>query len=315
MIPKQVNEQRILYAALDWGYGHVTRSIGIIQELLAQGNILTVACDSEQKGVFKSYFPDISFIHLDGYRLNFGGKGNWSWDLWKQRTSFLKMIKLEYDFVNDFCQKNNINLIISDHRYGFYHTKVPSVFVTHQLHLPISKLFFFVQYWHEKQLRKFNYLWVLDDEQSSMAGKLSKRVKHPNLCYIGWKSRFLNKQTVPKKYDYLIVISGPKPYSEQFLDEILLKFNFANKKVAVLYPVSIEILVPNDNFTLFKTDNLRKQDQLFYESETIISRAGYSTLMDLKMLGKKGILFPAKGQKEQEYLAGFHLLTPNTGIV
>lgn len=305
---QEIKSKKILYAALDWGYGHVTRSIGIIRELVAQGNHITLACNSEQALLFKSYFPDVNYVQLEGYQLNFGGKGNWSWDLWKQRRSFLNTIKIEHNFVNDFCQKNAIDVIISDHRYGFYSRQLPSIFVTHQLHLPISKLFFFIQTWHEKQLRKFNSLWVLDDTQSSLAGKLSKSIKHNDLHYIGWKSRFLRQNHVPIKFDYLLVISGPKPYSEQFLNEILPKFNFTDKKVAILHPISVKILAQNNNFTLFKTENLREQDQLFYESETIISRTGYSTLMDLKILDKKGILFPTKGQKEQEYLAEYNKL-------
>lgn len=308
MMPKQLIKQKILYAVLDWGYGHVTRSIGIIRELVAQENHITLACNSEQELLFKSYFPDVNYVQLEGYQLSFGGKGNWSWDLWKQRRSFLKTIQLEHHFVNDFCQKNDIDVIISDHRYGFYSGQITSIFVTHQLHLPISNFFFFIQAWHEKQLRKFSTIWVLDDKQSCLAGKLSKSIQHPSLCYIGWKSRFLKQGHVPVKFDYLIVISGPKPYSEQFLDEILLKLNFTDKKVAIIHPISVKILTQSNNFTLFKTENLREQDQLFYESETIISRAGYSTLMDLKILDKKGILFPTKGQKEQEYLAEYNKL-------
>jgi UDP:flavonoid glycosyltransferase YjiC (YdhE family) len=141
MLPREINKQKILYAALDWGYGHVTRSIGIIRELHENGNYITIACNSEQELLFKSYFPDVSCVRLEGYELNFGGKGNWSWDLWKQRRSILKTIKLEYDFVENYCQKNDIDIIISDHRYGFYSRQIPSIFVTHQLHLPISKLF------------------------------------------------------------------------------------------------------------------------------------------------------------------------------
>jgi hypothetical protein len=128
------------------------------------------------------------------------------------------------------------------------------------------------------------------------------------LYYLGWKSRFLKQDHVLIKFDYLIVISGPKPYSEQFLDEIILKFNLTDKKVAILYPISVRISSQNNNFTVFKTENLREQDRLFYESGTIISRSGYSTLMDLKILDKKGILFPTKGQQEQKYLAKLHQL-------
>ena len=43
----------------------------------------------------------------------------------------------------------------------------------------------------------------------------------------------------------------------------------------------------------------------FQQSEMIISRSGYSTIMDLVKLGKKAILVPTPGQTEQEYLADY----------
>ena len=120
---------------------------------------------------------------------------------------FFKAIKLEHEFVKNYCDTHDVDVLISDHRYGFYSHQIPSIFVTHQLHLPISKLFFFIQTWHEKQLRKFSTIWVLDDKQSSLAGKLSRVIQHKYLHYIGWKSRLLEKQNIAKKFDYLIVIS------------------------------------------------------------------------------------------------------------
>ena len=40
-------------------------------------------------------------------------------------------------------------------------------------------------------------------------------------------------------------------------------------------------------------------------SEYIIARAGYSTIMDLAVTGRKAVLVPTPGQTEQEYLANY----------
>ncbi|MFN5415597.1 MAG: hypothetical protein ACK5B9_00970 [Flavobacteriia bacterium] len=299
----EINHKTILFAALDWGLGHVTRSIGIIRELLEQENKIVIACTEEQKLLFQSYFPELEYVFLEGYNFKFSGKGNWALDLWKQRKSFFKSIRIEQEFVELYCTKNKIDLVISDHRYGFFSKFTSSVFVTHQLHLPIPKLYFFIQKWHEKQLLKFDSLWVLDKEECPLAGKLSKRIQHPNLTYLGWKSRFIGNQFHEIQYDYLIVVSGPKPYSEQFIDEVKTKIDFSRKRVAVLFPKNIKINKENPNWKYYPASDLMNNDELFFESETIISRSGYSTLMDLKILNKKAILYPTKGQKEQEYLA------------
>ena len=41
------------------------------------------------------------------------------------------------------------------------------------------------------------------------------------------------------------------------------------------------------------------------ESEVVICRAGYSSIMDLAVLQKKVFLIPTKNQTEQEYLANY----------
>jgi UDP-N-acetylglucosamine:LPS N-acetylglucosamine transferase len=75
--------------------------------------------------------------------------------------------------------------------------------------------------------------------------------------------------------------------------------------------------------TLGKTENLsefRKGDALIYtylqkkeresvmnRAKLILSRSGYSTIMDLAVLGKKAIFVPTPGQTEQEYLSRYHM--------
>ena len=303
MITSKLTNKKILYAALDWGFGHVTRSIGIINELIEKQNDITIACNTEQKELFKSYFSNVKFEFLEGYELNFSGKGNWKSDLIKNRKKFRNSIHFENHFVSNYIKNSNIDLIISDHRYGFFSNNIPSIFITHQLHLPVNLFFFLVQKWHEKQLRKFSTIWVLDEKENRLAGKLSQEINHRNLIYIGWKSRFSAINKIHELlYDYLIVISGPKPYSEQFLDEIVSKIDFTNKKVAVLHPKTIRYSSTKFQFNFFPANDLKLNDNLFFQSNVIISRSGYSTLMDLKILNKKAILFPTKGQKEQEYL-------------
>ena len=49
--------------------------------------------------------------------------------------------------------------------------------------------------------------------------------------------------------------------------------------------------------------NSRQLEQTFNESETILCRSGYTTIMDLAKLGKKAFFIPTPGQYEQEYLA------------
>jgi UDP-N-acetylglucosamine:LPS N-acetylglucosamine transferase len=46
--------------------------------------------------------------------------------------------------------------------------------------------------------------------------------------------------------------------------------------------------------------------QVISGSSLVISRAGYSSVMELVSLGKGGVIIPTPGQTEQEYLGQLH---------
>ena len=55
--------------------------------------------------------------------------------------------------------------------------------------------------------------------------------------------------------------------------------------------------------TIYSHLKSEELNMFLLESEIIICRSGYSTIMDLYKLKKKPILIPTPGQTEQEYLA------------
>lgn len=299
----EISDKTIAYACLDWGMGHVTRSIGIMRKLIEQGNSIIFFGENYQYGYLREYVPQITFVELSGYRLQFGGKGNFATDLWKNRSRFQSAMKDESTLLENYCKIHSVELIISDHRYGFYHSEIPSIFVTHQLCLPINWLQFPAQWQHTKWLKKFNTIWIPDDEMHTLSGKLSKAIKFPELEYIGAQSRFIGTIMNRIEYDFLLVLSGPDIYALQLHEQIKTDPKFVGKKVAVLHSQNLFFSDPNPNWYYVSSSYPVEQDELFYSSECIISRSGYSTIMDLKILKKKAILIPTPGQKEQEYLA------------
>lgn len=297
-----ISSQKILLAALNWGKGHVARSIGIVQQLLNQQNEIIIAGDEDQINIFSTYFPDIKVVHLEKYPFFFSGNGNFSADLRKSRKKIQNHMHYESDWVTKFIQENEIDLIISDHRYGFYSSAVKSVFVTHQLNLALKWWQFPAQFLHHRMIRKFNEIWVLDTPDSALAGKLSQNRNFKNVKYIGYFSRFKFSETLQNKsIQHLVICNGPKPYDEQ----LLLKY---------LNDSSMQIIAPSylcekyANANLISSDDWLKCDQLIQSAKKIYAYCGYSTLMDLTFLKCEAELFPTKGQSEQEYLSELHHL-------
>jgi hypothetical protein len=82
---------------------------------------------------------------------------------------------------------------------------------------------------HQTIIKKISECWVPDlDGTINLTGKLG-HVNHPNLKtkYIGPLSR-LKKKLVPKKYDLLVILSGPEPQRgmlEKHLKAEIVKYN------------------------------------------------------------------------------------------
>ena len=68
--------KNILVAPLNWGLGHATRCIPIINELLINGFTPILASDGNALALLKKEFPELELIELPSYKLNMLKKEN-----------------------------------------------------------------------------------------------------------------------------------------------------------------------------------------------------------------------------------------------
>lgn len=300
MLPSDLRNKKILYACLDWGKGHVARSIGVIRQLLAQSNEVVIAGNEEQCAIFRCYFPDATYLHIEGYDFRFSGTGSFAKDLWRMRKSFLQKIRSEAAWIDAQLEGQNIDLIISDHRYGFRSQKVTSIFLTHQLNLALKRWQWPVQRFHHRLLRDFNLIWVLDQPDSRLAGKLSANTSRFNAKYIGFYSRFVPRSS--EKRGEVVICNGPAPYDEYLF---LQHMRDLNKEKTIIGPARLVQQYPEASFVV--ADDWKRCDELISKAKKIYAYCGYTTLMDLQILDCEAQLRPTKGQTEQEYLYHLHI--------
>jgi uncharacterized protein (TIGR00661 family) len=301
MSPSEVKNQRILISPLNWGFGHVSRCIGLIHQLKEQNNFVVVACDKNQRVIFLEYFPDLEYVNHEGYPFDFRGNGKFGQELVSAILPLRERLKKERIETEELVEKFNIDLVFADHRYGFISTQVPSVFITHQYELPVKWYEMAARKVHRQLMKQFSEVWIMDYEDSRLAGDLSVASSDVNRTYIGPYSRF-SLYDVPKgkSIEKVIIISGPTVYGQKLLDEQLN--DLESKSVAVI--ASPEIKIPDGIRTLSKS--WKEQDIAIMNASHIVSRSGYSTIMDLELLKTPATLFPTKGQREQEYLYDLH---------
>ena len=283
--------------------GHVSRCIPLIDLFLRNGNEVFVACDESQRGIFEDYFPEINFINHPGYPFKFGKQGNFGLDLAKQFRQLKGRLSAEEIEVNQYVEEFEIDFLISDHRYGFKSDKTHSIFLTHQLHLPVKWYEKWVQKIHFSFLKQFDEIWVPDNENSDYSGNLSERIVGLEIQYIGILSRFqLYEQNETKSIEKTIIVSGPEVYAERFALEQLNSDRNSNQDCVMILPENIVLNEIPANFTVQLSNDWKACDRVILQSKKIVSRCGYSTLMDLGILKVPFEITPTPGQREQEYL-------------
>jgi uncharacterized protein (TIGR00661 family) len=316
-IVKNINQKNVLVAPLDWGLGHATRCIPIIKQLIAQGNKVTIASSGRAGSLLQAEFTDLTYEELPAYDVKYSTSQSLNWVILKQLPRVLKVINQEHDVLKRLIKNHELDIIISDNRYGLHSLMIPCYFITHQLNIKDNKKRAWVEWLMRKisysYIQKFHECWVPDYEhENNLSGALSHGIEAPfPVKYIGPLSRFKNQWmslTLEKTYKIVVLISGPEPQRTQFEKIILSHLDKINQPILVLLGKSESNRFVKHSQFIDIVDHLSSERlfNILFNSEIIISRSGYSTIMDLEALGKKAILIPTPGQTEQEYLAGFY---------
>jgi len=299
-------KKKILITPLSWGIGHATRCIPIIKELILLGFKPIIASDGDALLLLKKEFPNLQFIELPAYNIKYS-KHSFLFLLYllAQVPRLIQIIKQEKKEIANIVTSNNIEVIINDNRFGCYHPKTKNIYITHQINV-LSGIFSFVtSKIHQHIIKKMSVCWVPDNKKIRLTGKLSQsNISH--VSFIGILSRFKKpKNPVKKEYDILVLLSGIETQRAALEKILIKKLSPSNKKILFVRGVlSDKEKIKNTTHITFVNYLLQTdlQDAIL-SSEIVISRSGYSTIMDLAALQKKCFFIPTPNQKEQEYLA------------
>ena len=305
------NSPRVLIAPLDWGLGHATRCIPIVKALLASGCRVYIACDDVQKKLLSQEFSNVHFLFLRGYRIRYASSKRWfAIKILQQIPKILSAIRRENKWLKIMVKNHRVDLVISDNRYGLFYPAIPCIFITHQLAIqtPFPLLSRWVQWLSYRFINRFSQCWVPDYEDAiNIAGALSHTRKLPRipLTYIGPLLRFSKQIEEEIKYKWLMILSGPEPQRTLLEKQCLQTISLLPDKVLFVrgLPQSQSVLEVPKHCTVVNHLPTPDLEAAYAQSEYIISRSGYTTIMEIIAMEKKSILIPTPGQTEQEYLA------------
>lgn len=301
----------VIVSPLNWGLGHATRCIPVIRGLLDRGMRVHLVAEGGGAAILGTTFPGIPVTAFPGYEIHYPEEGrSFSLSMVRAAPGILRGIKKEHECLLDLCEKTQASAVISDNRFGLWHPRLRTVFITHQVQIkaPVGETL--IGMMNKKYIRKFNECWIPDDEVDGLSGVLGHSFRGSlNARYIGTLSRFTKGNNDKRKdIDLLLLLSGPEPQRsifERILCENVQKLKSIKKDLKTVLVRGLPtgelpaLTFPGPCFN--HLNDLELQDHI-NRSLLVLSRPGYSTLMDLDRIGAKAAFIPTPGQTEQEYL-------------
>ncbi len=301
---------KIAFGVCSLGIGHATRSIPVIRGLLKEGHNVVLISYGPAYSLLKKEFPYLRIYSLKDYPIRYTEKAY-------QFIPYLfanshKIIKTLLDSHRKFLlmdSKENFDIIISDSRYDIFVRNKPSYLIIHQLRimLKLAILRGGTMFYNSYMTKYFRKIIVPDFEENNLSGEMSHNIRFVDkkrIKYVGVLSSF-KSLGIPRDVDVLISISGPEPQRSIFERIILKKVKNLKGKVVVTLGKPDNEIRKDDKIKIYSYLPFEEREKLMNRAKIIVSRSGYSTIMDLYVIGGKAVFVPTPGQPEQIYLAKY----------
>lgn len=377
----------ILISPLNWGFGHAGRMIPLATELKRKGNEVVFGADAKLLQLIEGELPGIRLIEIPGLHIRYSRLLPQYVCIFLQMPMVILSALREHSLLKHLAEEIKPDVIVSDNRFGFYHRKIFSVYVTHQLRIPFPRRLRFLEpltsWLHRKIICRYDLCLVPDyPGPLNLSGRLSHDLKLPgNVHYMGPLSRFAGKTEVgqlpsfagktevgqlssftgkseveqlssfagdeaigpmsqpmtpgtmgylpqsiaPAKMGHLppfstaapvnvkittdhpcctLILSGPEPQRTMLFEKVRGALRGISLCVVSATPVQAAGKSYPNTTVIIKPDAATMRD-LVSRSAIVITRAGYTSIMELVSLGKGAVLIPTPGQTEQEYLGEY----------
>jgi len=302
---------KILFGVFDWGIGHATRDIPLITALLKKNQVHIISTGRALK-ILREYFTDRCLYHdvtslYPPYTKTPFFKINFTVSIPKMLASLLHARKGTEKIIS----AEKFDIVISDCRYDTYDRPENSFFINHQLRfktpLGAERSFEAFLAW---RMKKYKYIIVPDYDKKNLSKRLSHNLRYisrDRIKYIGIISH-IKKLDTAQDIDFFFSLSGPEPQRTILQRKIIKQLESLQGKIVIAggNPDDRSSSV-SQNVEIYGYLKTPQQENIMNRSKFIITRSGYTTVMEMAELDKKkALLIPTPGQSEQEYLANLY---------
>jgi hypothetical protein len=312
-------KRRILFVPLDWGLGHATRLVPLIEEAVRCGDEVWIGGNGRSGAWLKARFPDLPLEAAPEWTLRH--RKHLAWDFLGNLFSFGRGLRADRRWANQTAERLGLTHLVSDHRYGLKvdagKDGVVSVLVLHQAVPALPGLWRWPRWmeaaswllwpWFRRTMRDFDEVWIPDHAEKTRA--LAPALSHfgglRNLGlpvrYLGWQSRWSGfgvglPQTNGEAL--LVVLSGPEPARSLWETNLFQQWQDWAKQEDIDGPAAFWMVrgLPDSaapltsaapftsarvpTFGYWNSPDDATLATLMAGAGLIISRPGYSSLMD-----------------------------------
>ncbi len=310
-------KKNILICPLEWGLGHATRMIAVASALQKHNHNIIFASGEDHLALIRKELTGCSYLNFPGFNPVYSRYLPQYISILLKIPLLIYHIILEHSRLKKIIRDHSVDIVISDNRFGLWNKNIRSVYVTHMPLIPFPEKMRILEpigiFLHRLVIRKYDLCFIPDlPGERNISGRLSHGIRLPeNIRYIGILSRFsaiseFNNPVTESKYN-AIILSGPEPQKEMLKQKLIRVFSKKEPVTIILEgkPGQPGENKRQDNIITYNHLPVNMMKSLITRSEGIISRAGYSTIMDLLVLNCRALLIPTPGQTEQEYLASY----------
>lgn len=310
--------RKILICPLEWGLGHAGRMIPLALKLQQMNNEILIGAGREHLALFREEVPGAVLIEFKGFKPAYSDYLPQYLILLFKLPVLIFHIITEHRRLRKIIRKYGIDIVISDNRFGLWHRDIKTVYISHMHRIPfpgrLKMLEPFGILLHRFIIKKFSLCFIPDvPGELNVSGRLSHGLELPsNTRFIGILSRFSPPADPGRKESrpgnrIVLVLSGPEPQRKILKQKITDLFRNGNMELTILEgrPGNPHDAAVSGNIRSFHHLPSMEFRRLLLESDYIIARSGYSTIMELVSLNRTALLIPTPGQTEQEYLARY----------
>jgi spore coat polysaccharide biosynthesis predicted glycosyltransferase SpsG len=298
--------------------GHAARMIPLASKLRELNNNVIIASGEEHLTLFRNELPGLTYINFTGFKPRYSRFFPQYLSLLFKIPALLYHIIVEHHKLRRIIAEYAVDIIISDNRFGLWNRKIITVYVTHMPLIPLPKYLKFIEplgvYLHRQIIKKYSLCFIPDlPGNMNLSGRLSHGLKLPdNVRYIGILSRFIdpeqpNDENPVKFHHNTVILSGPEPQREILKQKLVILLK-DKEPITVMFegnPGNRGEIARNENIIFYSHLPAYRMKGIITSSDSIITRAGYTTLMELVSLNCTALIIPTPGQTEQEYLAEY----------